>query len=226
MPGNTSGSDTSEVEEAAAGPPGAHDDPGEDRGHQHDDDGGSEREHGGVADHGRDVRIGDDGAVGIEGEVLERGERRRTVEFLQRAPYEHEEGQHHDDHEIGDEHGRGDIAPSADAHPARPEALAGHRGESPGIGGDPRLRVDAERRDDEQRHAVGGGEADLARIFLDRLVDRRRIDLDADRKPEQRRDLERFDGAHEQDEEGRQRRRPGEPQRHPPYDLAHAWRRS
>src|SRR5438067_923328 len=83
---------------------------------------------------------------------------------------------------------------------ARPKALAGHGREAIALLRKPRLEIDAERRDQQQRHRIGRGEADLARIAVDRLVDRRGIDLDADRQAEQRRHLERFDRAHEQDQ--------------------------
>jgi hypothetical protein len=46
-----------------------------------------------------------------------------------------------------------------------------------------------------------------------RLVDRRGEDLDPDRQAEQRRDLERFDGAHEQDQDRGEDRGPRQAQR-------------
>ena len=46
--------------------------------------------------------------------------------------------------------------------------------------------------------------------LADRLEDRRGIDVDTHGQTQQRGDLEGFDGAHEQDQQRRQRRRPGQ----------------
>ena len=157
-----------------------------------------------------ELRIVEHGAVGIEADAAQRRPGRRAVEFLQRRPHQHQERQQHDHDEIENEDRRGEIAPAAEVDGARAKALAGDGGEARALARKPRLRVDAERGEQQQRHRIGGGEPDLARILVDRLVDRRRVDVDADRQPEQRRHLERFDRAHEQDQQRAERRRPGE----------------
>jgi hypothetical protein len=108
---------------------GAHDDPRDHRGGEHDHGGAADRQHQAVPDAAGKLRIVEHRAVGIEADAAERLERGRAVEFLQRRPEQDQERQQHDDDEIEDEDRGGEIAPFAEIDGARPEALAGHGGE-------------------------------------------------------------------------------------------------
>ena len=174
------------------------------------DDGAGQRQEQAVAHRGPEAGIVEHGAVVVERQPARRIPGRRAVVFLQRRPHQHQERQQHDDDEVEHEQRRREPAPAAEIDGARAEALAGDGREARALIGQPRLQIDAEAAQHQQRDRVGRRQPDLARILVDRLVDRRGIDVDADRQPEQRRHLERFDRAHEQDQQRAEHRRPGE----------------
>ena len=210
----------------APGNPGPQNDPANHRAQQHDQGGRGEREEDAVPDRRAHARISDHRPIGVEREVAQRRHARHAVEPLQRRPDEHQERQDESEQRIADEKGRGEIAPPPEIDHARAEPLAGDGRISLALAAEPRLPVDAARGDGEQRDGIGGGEPDIARIAVDRLVDRGGEDLDADRQAEQRRQLEGFDRPHEQDEERCRDRRRGELQRDPSRQSPGSRRRS
>ena len=180
------------VDEPAPGNPGPQNDPANHRAQQHDQGGRGEREENAVPDRRAHARIIDHGPIGVERDIAQRRHARHAVESLQRRPDEDEERQDESEQRIADEKGRGEIAPRPEIHHARAEPLAGDGRISLALAAEPRLPVDAARGDGEKRNGIGGGEPDIARIAVDRLIDRGGEDLDADRQAEQGRQLRRI----------------------------------
>ena len=66
-----------------------------------------------------------------------------------------------------------------------------------------RLPVDAARGDRQKRDGIGRSKAHVARIGMQGFIDRRGENLNPHRQAQQRRVLEGFDRAHEEDQKGR-----------------------
>src|SRR5207302_6280579 len=98
--------------------------------------------------------------------------------------------------EVGEEDRRGEGAPGAEVDRTRAKALPRHGGVAVAAAGQARLEIDADGSERQQGDRVGARETDLARIAVDRLVDRGGEDLNADRQAQQSRDLEGLDCAH------------------------------
>src|SRR5712691_1297249 len=166
-------------------------DPADDGSHEHDHRRAAEGKDQGIPHRASKIRVSEDKVVGVQSEVVQRLPRGHRIESLERGPEQHREGQHDDQQKVDYEDRGGEPAPGAEVDSPRPEPLAGHGRVLAPAAGEPRDEIHAGGRDREQGHRVRGGEADLARVAVHRLVDRRGEHVDSDRQPEERRHLER-----------------------------------
>ena len=157
------------------------------------------------------------GAIIVERDA---GERRRAdglIERQQRNPGEHRDRHGQEQQEIEHENPRRRIAQPPEVERARPEALAGDGREPLRVPRQPAVDGEQHQHQHEHQDRERAGAADIGgRLCHHVAVDVGGQNGDAARQPHQRRNLERLDGADEDQHRQRQDGRQREPQGHPP----------